>query len=136
MDIAARGIGMDPTELRRKNFIPPDKFPYKLFTGALYDSGNYEAALNKLLEMSDYQGLRRYQAEARKQGRCVGIGVVTTIEPGGVVHFGMFAPANPLFAHAPFPEGAVVRLDASGQVQRGRGLCPQRARDSTPSSRS
>jgi 3-oxo-Delta1-steroid hydratase/dehydrogenase large subunit len=127
MDIAARGLGMDPTELRRKNFIPPDQFPYKLFTGALYDSGNYEAALNKLLEMSDYQALRRYQAEARKQGRCVGIGVVTTIEPGGVVHFGMFAPANPMFAHAPFPEGAVVRMEPSGEINVGVGfpICGQ-----------
>lgn len=125
MDIAARGIGMDPAEFRRKNFIPPERFPYKLFTGAIYDSGNYEAALNKLLEMSDYAGLRRYQAEARKQARIVGIGVVTTIEPGGAVHFGMFAPANPLWAHAPFPEGAVVRLDPSGRVSVGVGFAPE-----------
>ena len=57
MDIAARGIGMDPAEIRRKNFIPPDKFPYTIPSGNEYDSGNYEAALNKVLQMSDYQQL-------------------------------------------------------------------------------
>ncbi|NIW38174.1 MAG: molybdopterin-dependent oxidoreductase, partial [Gemmatimonadetes bacterium] len=57
MDIAARGLGLDPAEIRRRNFIPPDRFPYTIPSGNEYDSGNYEAALDAALEMADYAGL-------------------------------------------------------------------------------
>jgi len=57
---------MDPVEIRRKNFIPADKFPYTTVTGLTYDSGNYPAAMDKALGMLDYQGFRKQQAEARK----------------------------------------------------------------------
>ena len=59
MDLFARKIGMDPVEVRRKNFIPKDKFPYTVATGLTYDSGNYEPALDKALSMLDYQAFRQ-----------------------------------------------------------------------------
>jgi carbon-monoxide dehydrogenase large subunit len=63
VDVFARRIGMDPVAVRRKNFIPPDKFPYTTCTGLTYDSGNYEPALDKALGILDYQDFRRQQAE-------------------------------------------------------------------------
>jgi carbon-monoxide dehydrogenase large subunit len=77
VDAAAQELGVDPIELRRRNFIQPDQFPYKMPCGNVYDSGNYPAVLDKALSMADYEGLRRMQAEARQHGRYVGIGLAT-----------------------------------------------------------
>ena len=60
-DLFAHKIGMDPVELRRKNLIPKDQFPYTVATGLTYDSGNYEGALDKALSMLDYQDFRKQQ---------------------------------------------------------------------------
>ena len=76
MDMAARKLDMDPAELRRRNYIRPDQFPYTIPSGNEYDSGNYEAVLDKVLAMSDYRGLRESQARGRADGRLIGIGVV------------------------------------------------------------
>jgi carbon-monoxide dehydrogenase large subunit len=113
MDIAARSLGMDPAEIRRKNFIPPDKFPYTIPSGNEYDSGNYEAALNKVLEMSDYQRLRQEQIAARKQGRYLGIGVVSTIEPG-VFDWNAYAIVG--LPMTGVPEGVTIGIDMFGKI--------------------
>jgi len=87
VDLVARELNLDPTEVRRKNFIQPGDFPYapadNLLAGLKYDSGNYEVALDKGLEMVNYQAFRREQEEARKQGRYLGIGFSTYIEMCG-----------------------------------------------------
>jgi CO/xanthine dehydrogenase Mo-binding subunit len=77
VDAAARELQIDPVEIRRKNFIQPEQFPYKSPSGNIYDSGNYPAVLDKALEMADLPELRRMQAEARQRGRYIGIGTVT-----------------------------------------------------------
>jgi carbon-monoxide dehydrogenase large subunit len=78
MDLAAKELGMDPAEIRRKNFIPPDAFPYTTPHGITYDSGNYEAALNRALELVEYEKWRKEQQEARNKGRYIGIGISPT----------------------------------------------------------
>jgi len=113
MDIAARGLGIDPAEIRRKNFIPPDRFPYTIASGNEYDSGEYEAALNTVLEMSDYSRLRQEQAEARKRGRYLGIGVVSTIEPG-VFDWNAYAIVG--VPGTGVPEGVTVSIDLFGKI--------------------
>ena len=80
MDVLAQELKMDPAELRRRNFIPPDKFPYLCPLGWNYDSGNYEGALNLALEKIGYAELRREQAERRKQGELMGIGISSFTE--------------------------------------------------------
>ena len=81
---AAYELGMDPVELRRKNFIKPEQFPYKSATGFVYDSGDYEKALGLALEQLDYAGLREEQRRARDQeGRLLGIGVASFTEVVG-----------------------------------------------------
>jgi aerobic carbon-monoxide dehydrogenase large subunit len=72
---AAYELGVDPVELRRKNFIQPDQFPYTSATGFVYDSGDYPGALTLALERLGYEELRSEQAAARAEGRLVGIGV-------------------------------------------------------------
>jgi carbon-monoxide dehydrogenase large subunit len=108
MDSVASALDMDPAEVRRKNFIPPDAFPYKTPTGLTYDSGEYERSLNKLLEVSNYRQLRQEQAQARKQGRYLGIGIASYIEMCG---FGPY-------------ESAAVRVEPSGTVTVMTGISP------------
>ncbi len=81
MDTAARAVGIDPAEIRRRNFVPADRFPFRTVTGQVYDSGNYPEALERVLRASDYAGLRAQQAERRKRGELVGIGLSTYVEP-------------------------------------------------------
>jgi aerobic carbon-monoxide dehydrogenase large subunit len=80
---AAYELGMDPAELRRKNFIPPDKFPYTSATGFEYDSGDYEPALDQALERVGYKELREEQKRARDEGRLLGIGLASFTEVVG-----------------------------------------------------
>ena len=82
MDIAARNLEIDPAEFRRRNFIPKDAFPYTIPSGNEYDSGDYEQVLDKALDLAGYSELRQQQAAARAEGRLVGVGVASAIEPG------------------------------------------------------
>jgi carbon-monoxide dehydrogenase large subunit len=81
VDIVARELKMDPAEIRLKNFIPAEAFPYRNVTGALYDSGQYHLCLNRTLEMAGYDQLRKEQQELRRQGQYRGIGVALVMEP-------------------------------------------------------
>ena len=80
---AAYEIGMDPTELRLKNFIKKEQFPYESATGFVYDSGDYHTAMNLALEKIGYADLRREQAEARALGKLYGVGVASFTEVVG-----------------------------------------------------
>ncbi len=82
---AATTLGMDPAELRRRNFVRKEQFPYPSATGFIYDSGDYEAALDKALEAVDYQALRQEQAERRQRNdpRLLGIGLASFTEVVG-----------------------------------------------------
>jgi carbon-monoxide dehydrogenase large subunit len=79
-DVLAQELKMDPAELRLKNFIPPEKFPYKSALGWEYDSGNYPAALKLAMEKIGYAELRREQAERRQRGELMGIGISSFTE--------------------------------------------------------
>jgi carbon-monoxide dehydrogenase large subunit len=116
MDMLAQKLGMDPAELRRRNFIQPDEFPYPTAAGLLYDSGDYEPALDLALEKAGYQELRRRQQELRAQGRYLGIGIAAYVEicgigPSAIVPGGGW-------------EGGTVRLERSGKVTVLTGTSP------------
>ncbi|TNF59688.1 MAG: carbon-monoxide dehydrogenase large subunit, partial [Deltaproteobacteria bacterium] len=81
--IMAHELGEDPADFRLKNFIRPDQFPYKSPTGWEYDSGNYEAALNKAMDIVDYRALRQEQKEKRARGELMGIGISSFTEVVG-----------------------------------------------------
>lgn len=117
VDAAAEALNMDPTEIRRKNFIKPDQFPYKIPSGNIYDSGNYEAVLDKALAMVDYQGWRKKQAEARQAGRYIGIGPVTCQERSvfSSTEF-WFWNHEPGFALTSSPESVGLKIDPTGKA--------------------
>jgi len=82
-DVLAQKIGMDPADLRKKNFIPKEKFPYHSVTGWEYDSGDYVAALDKAMQTIGYAELRKEQAAKRKKGELMGIGICSFTEVVG-----------------------------------------------------
>src|SRR5256884_7672186 len=84
MDLVAQETGVDPVEVRRKNFVRAEDQPFTTLLGLTYDSGDYTITLNRALQMVDYQGLRREQAEKRKQGKFLGIGLSNYIEIYGL----------------------------------------------------
>ncbi len=84
VDMLARELEMDPAELRRKNFMPAEEFPYATQTGLVYDSGNYAAALDKALDVADWNGLLAERDAARAEGRIVGVGMSFYVEVCGL----------------------------------------------------
>ncbi|MGH7333926.1 MAG: xanthine dehydrogenase family protein molybdopterin-binding subunit, partial [Candidatus Rokuibacteriota bacterium] len=81
MDTASRAVGVDPAEIRRRNLIGADAFPFRTVTGQVYDSGDYPQALRRALTAADYPALRRAQEERRRRGEIVGIGLASYVEP-------------------------------------------------------
>jgi carbon-monoxide dehydrogenase large subunit len=122
VDCAAAELAMDPVELRRRNLIPPDAFPYEVATGVTYDSGNYEQTLNRALELVDYAGLRAEQARLRTEGKYLGIGIANYVEISGL------APSHVLGAvggGAGGWESATIRVAPTGKVTLLVGTSPQ-----------
>ncbi len=115
VDLVGRALGMDAAEIRFKNFVQAHEFPYK--TGLLFrdgsiqtfDSGDYPTCLRKALDLIDYKGLRKQQAQERARGRSIGIGIGTCVESTGL---------------GPY-EGATVKVDARGRVLLITGSGPQ-----------
>jgi carbon-monoxide dehydrogenase large subunit len=125
VDLVARELGLDPVEVRRKNFIQPDAFPYDpgILAGLSYDSGEYERALDRALELVDYEGFRREQAEAREQGRYVGIGFSTYVEICGVAPSAWIGTSGQGWG-AGLWESANVRVHLTGKVVVTTGSKP------------
>ncbi len=113
VDLSAHALGMDPVEIRRKNFIPKDKFPYQTPVAVQYDSGDYDAALDKALGIFDYAAFRKEQEQARKQGRYLGVGFSTYVEACGLAPSQV---AGALGAQAGLYESATVRVHPTGKV--------------------
>jgi carbon-monoxide dehydrogenase large subunit len=116
MDLLAAELKMDPAELRLKNFIGKDEFPYQTATGLSYDSGNYAEPLKKALDLVDYHKLRQEQKQAKATGRLLGIGISTY---GEICAFGP-SPATPAGGW----ESATVKIEPSGKVTVMTGTSP------------
>lgn len=121
VDLLARELKQDPAEIRRKNFIPADKFPYQIPLGLVYDSGNYHGTLDKALELVGYKKLREEQTQARKEGRLMGIGLSSYVELCGL------GPSNVVNSTG-FAGGlwgsSVVRVHPTGKVNIYTGAHP------------
>jgi aerobic carbon-monoxide dehydrogenase large subunit len=116
IDLVADELGLDPVEVRRRNFPAPEEFPFKTATGLFYDSGDYEAALSKALENAGYEKLREEQKGAREEGRLVGIGVSTYVEICAL------GPSQAMPAGG--WESATVRIEPTGTVTVLTGASP------------
>src|SRR5262247_1357828 len=100
IDKAAKELGLDRLEMRRKNFIRPEQFPYRSGVGVEYDSGDYEKSLTEAMRLSDYDKLIRERDLARARGELVGVGVSTFVEPSGGAGF----------------ESGTVRVERTGEI--------------------
>jgi len=113
MDVAARTLQVDPAELRRRNYIGKERFPFQTQVALVYDSGNYAPTLERALKMVGYEHFRTSQAEARAKGRYLGLGISTYIEACGI------APSQvvgSLGAQAGLYESGTVRVHPTGKV--------------------
>jgi carbon-monoxide dehydrogenase large subunit len=116
VDVAAQRLGIDPVEIRKKNFPQPSEFPFKASGGVVYDSADYAAALDKALNIAGYAELRKKQAEMRKQGKYMGIGISSYTEicamgPSWALPIGCW-------------ESATVRIEPTGKVTVLTGSSP------------
>ena len=116
MDIVAAELNMDPVEVRRKNFPKADEFPFHTATGLEYDSGDYDLALDKALDLSGYQSLRAEQAKARGEGKLMGIGMSSYVEICAL------GPSQAMPAGG--WESATVRIEPTGKVTVMTGASP------------
>jgi carbon-monoxide dehydrogenase large subunit len=113
VDLAARQLGMDPVELRRKNLIPADAFPYQTPVALMYDSGNYQELFDKAEALAGYASLRKEQEAARAEGRLVGVGFASCIEASGPAPS---AVAVGLGAAIGLFESGAIRVHPTGKV--------------------
>jgi carbon-monoxide dehydrogenase large subunit len=113
MDLAAAELGMDPAEIRRRNMVQPNQFPFQTAVALQYDSGNYEVVLDRALDKVGYPGMRAEQKRLRAEGRYIGIGLASYIEACGL------APSKivgALGAQAGLYESGQVRVHPTGKV--------------------
>ena len=121
VDKVAATLGMDPVDVRRKNLIPPFTDGHEVATGLVYDTGDYEAAFDKALDMAGYAELRQKQADLRSQGRYLGIGVTAYTEICGL---GPSEVAGAVGFGGGLWESAIVRFYPSGKVKLMVGVNP------------
>ena len=113
VDLVAQELKLDPVEIRRKNFIQPKEFPFTQNFGLVVDSGDYDKSLDRALELAGYNDVRKRQAEGRKHGKYIGIGLSTWIELCG---FGPSAATAPATGGIALVESAQVRVTPTGSV--------------------
>jgi 2-furoyl-CoA dehydrogenase large subunit len=120
MALLARRLGLDPAELRLRNYVQPAQMPYTTPTGSQYDSGDYPATLRRALERAGYEGWRAEQARARRQGRLLGIGIATSVEPAGT-NLASYELVTGRRSASGSAEAAMVRVEPDGLVRAALG---------------
>ena len=123
LDLVARELQIDRTEIRLRNFIQPDQFPYEIPTGATYDSGNYPEVMRKIIDLSGYHNIDELKAEARQRGKLLGIGVAACIEPsaGAGSVFNLFQNES-MIGGGDVGEGVRLHVDVNGNITAAIGF--------------
>ena len=118
IDQVATELNLDRAEVRFRNLIQADQFPYEIPTGATYDSGDYPEVLRKALDISGFAGIAQRKAEARERGKLLGIGLATCVEPsaGGGSVFNIFNNPGVIGAGGDVGEGVRLQVDVDGNV--------------------
>ena len=126
VDLVAAELGLDPVDVRRKNFIPRDKFPYDpgILRGLTYDTGDYEKTLDRALEIVGYEDFRRQQKQALEQGRHLGIGFSSYVEICGAAPSAWIGAVGEGWG-ASMWESANIRVHLTGKVAVTTGTQPQ-----------
>lgn len=124
IDICAHELRIPADEMRLRNYIRPNEFPYTTPNGCIYDSGNYPKMLELAKELIGWDDWRKKQNDARKDGRMIGIGIGTTLD-SGTNNFGQSQIVNPGALFSGNSQGANCKLDIYGEVVVAVGSCPQ-----------
>lgn len=120
MDLVAQQLGLDRIEVRRRNLIRKDDFPYTIPSGSSYDSGDYHAVLDKVLAAADWSGLMRRRDTARAAGKLAGVGLSCCLEPSG--GNSAFEPLlNPKNETTTWMEGCQIKIDLTGAIVAAMG---------------
>jgi carbon-monoxide dehydrogenase large subunit len=119
MDLGAKALGIDPLEIRRRNLVRPDEFPYRIASGIIWDKTGFIECLNAAAETAGYELLRKEQAEARKQGRLFGIGIASYAELTGIGSRIAVAPGMPINTGS---ETAKITIDSTGGITAAFGV--------------
>ena len=112
---ASEKIGIDPINIRKRNFIQLNELPYKTPTGQVYDPADYPAALNKLLKAIDYEKLQEEQKKLRNQGKYIGIGIACGVE-AGTLNFAYHSAGSKRLVRSGAAEGATVKIELTGNI--------------------
>jgi carbon-monoxide dehydrogenase large subunit len=121
IDKAARALKLDPAEMRRRNHIKPEEFPWFSAGGGVFDSGNYPGTLQMALDAAGYDELRKEQATLRERGVCRGIGIGSYIHTAG---FGPSLVLGMLSYYTSGYEGSTIKVDPGGNVTLYTGMIP------------
>jgi len=124
IDIVARELGLDPVEVRKKNYIRAEDMPYETPNGCVYDSGDYAGMLDLALELIDYGAIPAKRAEAEARGKRLGVGIGSTLD-SGTNNFGQSRLINPELQFSGNNEVATVKLDIFGEIVVTLGTTPQ-----------
>ena len=124
IDICGHELGIPTDEIRLRNYIRPEEFPYTTPNGCVYDSGNYPRMLQVAKERIGWDEWKKKQFAARKEGRLIGIGIGTTLD-SGTNNFGQSQIVNPGAPFSGNSQGANCKLDIYGEVVVSVGSCPQ-----------
>jgi len=133
MDIVAQELGLDPTEVRRRNYINREDQPYTTPNGCVYDDGDYPKSLQMVLDALDYDAWRQKQKELRNEGRYIGIGIATTLD-SGAPNFGQVKMLNPRLPLIGNTEACLLQLTPDGRFVVKLGTVPQGQSHETVSS--
>ncbi len=124
IDIVAGELGLDPVEVRKRNYIRADEMPYTTPNGCVYDSGDYARMLDIALELIDHAGLDARRADAQSRGKLLGLGIGSTLD-SGTNNFAQSRMINPELQFSGNNEVATVKLDIFGEIVVTLGTTPQ-----------
>ncbi|WP_298102154.1 xanthine dehydrogenase family protein molybdopterin-binding subunit [Bradyrhizobium sp.] len=119
MDLGAKALGIDPLEIRRRNLVRPEEFPYRIASGIIWDRTGFVECLDAAAETAGYRELRSLQADARKQGRLFGIGIASYAELTGIGSRIAVAPGMPINTGS---ETAKITIDSTGAITAAFGV--------------
>jgi carbon-monoxide dehydrogenase large subunit len=119
MDLGAKALGIDPLEIRRRNLVRAEEFPYRIASGIIWDKTGFVECLDAAAEAAGYEQLRKEQAEARKQGRLFGIGIASYAELTGIGSRIAVAPGMPINTGS---ETAKITIDSTGAITAAFGV--------------
>jgi len=124
MDIVADELGMDPADVRMRNYVGREDMPYTTPNGCVYDDGDYPRSLRMVMDALDYDGLRSRQQRLRREGKHLGIGIATTLD-SGAPNFGQVKMLNPKLPLVGNAEACLLQLTPDGRFVVKLGTVPQ-----------